>query len=39
LIDFLIGLAFVLMVVAPAIVASMQKEKSDDRGTDDRPQN
>jgi len=30
LIDFLIGLAFVVMVIAPAIVASIQKAKSMD---------
>jgi hypothetical protein len=29
--DFLIGLAFVVMVVGPAIVASIQKAKSRDQ--------
>jgi len=29
--DFLLGLAFVLMVVAPAIMASIQRFKTHDR--------
>jgi hypothetical protein len=31
LFDFLIGLAFVVMVVGPAILASMQRAKSHDK--------
>jgi hypothetical protein len=32
MIDFLIGLAFVAMVVSPAIVASFQRNHSQDSG-------
>ena len=36
MIDFLIGLAFVVMVVGPAILASIQRSKShDDDGASD----
>jgi hypothetical protein len=30
MIDFLIGLAFVLMIIGPAILASIQKTSADD---------
>jgi hypothetical protein len=32
MVNFLIGLAFVAMVVSPAILASFQRTKSDDDG-------
>ena len=31
MLDFLLGLAFVLMVVGPAVVATVQKSRSGDR--------